>query len=249
MRLWWTVFSCLTSEIAEHHCWCSPSGKHSVWGRGGRRNLYHHWDPDNKTCKGQNSLTSITECSNMHKHSQKGFAESRCVVVFQLLGVDGSALREALTHKKLTAKGEEVTVFVSMRHMFSAAWCILWCVFKIWCCTCICIITDDQPAKLWAGNICPWCLSQGCVRSDLHLVGGENQPVAGSEGALTALITTQRQQCKFHYNVVGLLLCSTTNYMMCTLYVMQDEIYHSNKGSSVIGLLDIYGFEVLQHNR
>ena len=30
---------------------------------------------------------------------------------------------------------------------------------------------------------------------------------------------------------------------------MQDELYHSSKGSSVIGLLDIYGFEVLQHNR
>lgn len=30
---------------------------------------------------------------------------------------------------------------------------------------------------------------------------------------------------------------------------MQDEIYHSSKGSSVIGLLDIYGFEVLQNNR
>lgn len=39
-----------------------------------------------------------------------GTAENRCVVVFQLLGVDGSALGEALTHKKLTAKGEEVTL-------------------------------------------------------------------------------------------------------------------------------------------
>lgn len=37
--------------------------------------------------------------------------------------------------------------------------------------------------------------------------------------------------------------------MMCTVYAVQDEIYHSSKGSSVIGLLDIYGFEVLQHNR
>lgn len=30
---------------------------------------------------------------------------------------------------------------------------------------------------------------------------------------------------------------------------MQDEIYHSSKASTLIGLLDIYGFEVLQHNR
>lgn len=56
----------------------------------------------------------------MHKNFQKGIAESRCVVVFQLLGVDGSALTEALTHKKLTAKGEEVTAFfVLVPHVFS----------------------------------------------------------------------------------------------------------------------------------
>lgn len=36
---------------------------------------------------------------------------------------------------------------------------------------------------------------------------------------------------------------------MLTSCVMQDEVYHSSKGSSVIGLLDIYGFEVLQTNR
>ena len=33
------------------------------------------------------------------------------------------------------------------------------------------------------------------------------------------------------------------------MYITQEEIYHSGKGCSVIGLLDIYGFEVLQHNR
>lgn len=31
--------------------------------------------------------------------------------------------------------------------------------------------------------------------------------------------------------------------------VTQDELHHSTKSSMVIGLLDIYGFEVLQHNR
>lgn len=45
----------------------------------------------------------------MHQIPGGGAAKNRCVVVFQLLAVDGSALGEALTHKKLTAKGEEVT--------------------------------------------------------------------------------------------------------------------------------------------
>lgn len=107
-----SLFSpCLTSEIAEYHRQRSPSGKHSIWGRGGRRNLYHHWAADKQSCEGQNSPASITICSNMHKILQGGAAENRCVVVFQLLGVDGSALGEALTHKKLTAKGEEVMFF------------------------------------------------------------------------------------------------------------------------------------------
>lgn len=30
---------------------------------------------------------------------------------------------------------------------------------------------------------------------------------------------------------------------------LQDEVYYSSKCSSIIGLLDIYGFEVFQHNR
>lgn len=44
----------------------------------------------------------------MHKILRGDAARNRCVVVFQLLAVDGSALEEALTHKKLKAKGEEV---------------------------------------------------------------------------------------------------------------------------------------------
>ena len=43
---------------------------------------------------------------------------------FQLMGVDGSALGEALTHKKLTAKGEEVTIILSSLLMFSAVCCV-----------------------------------------------------------------------------------------------------------------------------
>ena len=45
---------------------------------------------------------------------ENSITESRCAGVLQLLGVDGSALKEALTHKKLTAKGEEVIVLVSV---------------------------------------------------------------------------------------------------------------------------------------
>lgn len=52
-----------------------------------------------------------------------------------------------------------------------------------------------------------------------------------------------------NHHAVGLLLCFTINFLLCTLYVMQDELHRSSKSSSLIGLLDIYGFEVLQHNR
>lgn len=68
----------------------------------------------------------------MHKHLKKGNIENRHVVL-QLLGVDGSALREALTHKKLTAKGEEVTIFLSLFCMFSLVWCVLCDICFILC--------------------------------------------------------------------------------------------------------------------
>uniref|UniRef100_A0A7N8X8E9 Myosin Ic, paralog a n=1 Tax=Mastacembelus armatus TaxID=205130 RepID=A0A7N8X8E9_9TELE len=113
----------------------------------------------------ENGPISITEHSNIHKWSQKGIVENRCVVVFQLLGVDGSALREALTHKKLTAKGEEVIVFVFL----------------------FAVCARDALAKAVYGRTFTW------------LVEKINQSL-------------------------------------------------SSKDSSVIGLLDIYGFEVLQHN-
>lgn len=127
----------------------------------------------------------------MHKNSHKGIAGNRCVVVFQLLGVDGSALREALTHKKLTAKGEEVTFSFcpcSSCYQLFRVYCI-----NLWLYLLLCV-TDDKPFKFWAGSGCPWCLSQGRVWSDLHLVGGEDQPVAGCEGTVRVPITTQRQQ-------------------------------------------------------
>lgn len=64
-------------------------------------------------------LLDVQKCTN----TQKGSFENRCVVL-QLLGVDGSALREALTHKKLTAKGEEVMPFLSLFCIFSLVWCL-----------------------------------------------------------------------------------------------------------------------------
>lgn len=64
-------------------------------------------------------LLAVKVCKKSHMK-----ALNRCVVVFQLLGVDGSALTEALTHKKLTAKGEEVTLF-PVCLSFSAFWWLL----------------------------------------------------------------------------------------------------------------------------
>uniref|UniRef100_A0A671Y6E2 Myosin Ic, paralog a n=1 Tax=Sparus aurata TaxID=8175 RepID=A0A671Y6E2_SPAAU len=92
----------------------------------------------------------------------------------KLMGVDGSALGEALTHKKLTAKGEEMISPLSFEQALSAR---------------------DALAKAVYGRTFTW------------LVEKINQSLA-----------------------------------------LKDELYHSSKGSSVIGLLDIYGFEVLQHN-
>lgn len=137
-----SLFSlCLTSEITEYHRQRSPSGKHSIWGRGGRRNLCHHWAADKQSCEGQNSPANITICSNMHKILWGGAAENRCVVVFQLLGVDGSTLGEALTHKKLTAKGEEVTLFF----LLCLSCCHVLCGFIRTCPACICASQMISP--------------------------------------------------------------------------------------------------------
>uniref|UniRef100_A0A673G217 Unconventional myosin-Ic n=1 Tax=Sinocyclocheilus rhinocerous TaxID=307959 RepID=A0A673G217_9TELE len=88
----------------------------------------------------------------------------------QLLGVDGSVLQEALTHKKIVAKGEEViSQYLSV---------------------CSVLLSD--------------------------------------------------------FNTLDLCLYS---HAFCLLVDEQtDEVYYSSKCSSIIGLLDIYGFEVFQHN-
>uniref|UniRef100_A0A673ATY0 Myosin Ic, paralog a n=1 Tax=Sphaeramia orbicularis TaxID=375764 RepID=A0A673ATY0_9TELE len=108
--------------------------------------------------EGETHITTETQIRNLEK----------------LLGVDGSALREALTHKKLTAKGEEMISPLNFEQAMSAR---------------------DALAKAMYGRTFTW------------LVEKINQSLA-----------------------------------------LKDELYHSSKGSSVIGLLDIYGFEVLQHN-
>uniref|UniRef100_A0A3P9HD29 Myosin Ic, paralog a n=1 Tax=Oryzias latipes TaxID=8090 RepID=A0A3P9HD29_ORYLA len=100
--------------------------------------------------------------------------ETQLSTLAMLLGVDGSALREALTHRKLTARGEEMISPLSFEQAVSAR---------------------DALAKAVYGRTFTW------------LVEKINQSLA-----------------------------------------LKDELYHSSKGSSVIGLLDIYGFEVLQHN-
>ncbi|KAA0717237.1 Unconventional myosin-Ic [Triplophysa tibetana] len=92
----------------------------------------------------------------------------------QLLGVDGSVLKDALTHKKIVAKGEEMISPLSLEQALSAR---------------------DSLAKAIYG------------------------------GAFTWLVQKLNQSLAF-----------------------KDEVHYSSKCSSVIGLLDIYGFEVFQHN-
>uniref|UniRef100_A0A8C1FR21 Unconventional myosin-Ic n=1 Tax=Cyprinus carpio carpio TaxID=630221 RepID=A0A8C1FR21_CYPCA len=92
----------------------------------------------------------------------------------QLLGVDGSVLKEALTHKKIVAKGEEMISPLSLEQALSAR---------------------DSLAKAIYGRAFTW------------LVQKLNQSLA-----------------------------------------FKDEVYYSSKCSSIIGLLDVYGFEVFQHN-
>uniref|UniRef100_A0A673AU74 Myosin Ic, paralog a n=1 Tax=Sphaeramia orbicularis TaxID=375764 RepID=A0A673AU74_9TELE len=104
--------------------------------------------------EGETHITTETQIRNLEK----------------LLGVDGSALREALTHKKLTAKGEEMISPLNFEQAMSAR---------------------DALAKAMYGRTFTW------------LVEKINQSLA---------------------------------------------LKVNSKGSSVIGLLDIYGFEVLQHN-
>ncbi|XP_077448132.1 unconventional myosin-Ic-like [Stigmatopora argus] len=94
--------------------------------------------------------------------------------VAKLLELEASSLREALTHKKLTAKGEEMIIPLDFEQATSSR---------------------DALAKALYGRTFAW------------LVENINRSLA-----------------------------------------LQDDVDHSNKSFPVIGLLDIYGFEVLQCN-
>lgn len=165
---------CPTSEFAEYHRQRPPSGKRSVWWRRGRRNLYHHRASDKQSSKGQNSSASLPWCSNMRPILRGGTAKNRCVVVLQLLAVDGCALGEALTHKKLTAKGEEVTLssfflmHLKKRFLFAD-----WDFSSV-----LSAFSDGQCTQFRAGGVIPWRSRQGHVQSNVHVAGGEDQPIA-----------------------------------------------------------------------
>lgn len=106
-----------------------------------------------------------------------GRAENRCDVVLQLLAVDGCALGEALTHKKLTAKGEEVTLSISCLCTYKRFIFVNWdlsCAFPAY--------TDDQCTQFRAGGVIPGRAGQSYVQSDVHLVGGEDQPINCTKG-------------------------------------------------------------------
>ncbi|XP_049597876.1 unconventional myosin-Ic isoform X2 [Syngnathus scovelli] len=100
--------------------------------------------------------------------------EMPIVNVSKLLGLEASSLSEALTHKKLTAKGEEMIIPLNFEQAMSAR---------------------DALAKAVYGRAFTW------------LVEKINRSLA-----------------------------------------LKDDVDHSNKAFPVIGLLDIYGFEVLQRN-
>uniref|UniRef100_A0A8C7GK64 Myosin Ic, paralog a n=1 Tax=Oncorhynchus kisutch TaxID=8019 RepID=A0A8C7GK64_ONCKI len=99
--------------------------------------------------------------------------ETQLKYLSKLLGVDGAALREALTHKKITAKGEEMISPLSFEQAVAAR---------------------DALAKAVYGRAFTWLV----VKINQSLLASETISFFGS--------------------------------------------------SSVIGLLDIYGFEVFQHN-
>ncbi|KAK6473316.1 unconventional myosin-Ic isoform X1 [Huso huso] len=110
--------------------------------------------------------------------------ETQIKYLARLLGVEGAALKEALTHKKIIAKGEEL---VSPLNLEQAAYASL--------------SLSLSPLKaVYAGT-----LVQG--RTFSWLVSKINESLA-----------------------------------------YQDAEYPGRKSAAVIGLLDIYGFEVFQHN-
>uniref|UniRef100_A0A3Q3D7D0 Myosin Ic, paralog a n=1 Tax=Hippocampus comes TaxID=109280 RepID=A0A3Q3D7D0_HIPCM len=117
-----------------------------------------------------NITASVLHLGNI----QFGEGEEGETHITTLLGLQASSLSEALTHRKFTAKGEEMIIPINFEQAISAR---------------------DALAKAVYGRAFTW------------LVDKINQSLA-----------------------------------------LKDDMDHSNKAFPVIGLLDIYGFEVLQRN-
>lgn len=62
--------------------------------------------------------------------------------------------------------------------------------------------TDGQCAQFRAGGVIPWHPGQGHVQSDVHVVGGEDQPVPGPQGeASDQMKTTEITRWIWSYSV------------------------------------------------
>ncbi|XP_029105001.1 unconventional myosin-Ic-like isoform X1 [Scleropages formosus] len=126
-----------------------------------------------------NIIASVLHLGNVHfEEEDSGSAavttETQIKYLARLLAVDGTLLKEALTHKKITAKGEELMSPLNLEQAASAR---------------------DALSKAVYGRTFTW------------LVNKINASLA-----------------------------------------YKDEVYPTSRSASVIGLLDIYGFEVFQHN-
>lgn len=78
--------------------------------------------------------------------------------------------------------------------------------------------------------------------------------LAPSPGWWRRSINVWLRRCSLtlHHSSIIMLVgycCVCVDLMQSTLYTVQDPLHRSSKSSTVIGFLDVYGFEVLQNNR
>ncbi|XP_035288723.1 unconventional myosin-Ic-like isoform X1 [Anguilla rostrata] len=126
-----------------------------------------------------NIIASVLHLGNIQYGAEESgnaciTTETQVKYLAKLVGVEGAALKEALTHKKIIAKGEELMSPLNLEQAASAR---------------------DALSKAVYGRTFSW------------LVNKINHSLA-----------------------------------------FKDEVNHTDKSATVIGLLDIYGFEVFQHN-